>query len=323
MKGLAGRCRGVVQGRGGVLQKLKDGRNPKGRTLAGGANLACGGPGGRGPGGGVGSWCDVVDELERDGLGVDQPPARCETVAGVRAQFCWTSSVADAVSLIKTSSQIMPSNQSFLASSSPARGVMQKSLRIGCVIVSGGMIVPSSPFFKHATACLTRALLPACACLRPWCPYVDVCKRAREWAELWALLAGLQATILSARCSPGRSTGPRCHRCSSRTKSPMRHSRRRSKTWRSRRVRRRQRLHWSRTWTRWSLFLTCSYSPRIGELHEIQLMSKAPTSEREKAHQINFLSLGFLILTVPPPPSSPPLSQHTSPPKWYYTHTSS
>ena len=35
VKGLAGRCRGVVQGRGGVLQKFKDGRNPKdGRWLA-------------------------------------------------------------------------------------------------------------------------------------------------------------------------------------------------------------------------------------------------------------------------------------------------
>ena len=35
VKGLAGQCRGVVHSRGGVLKKLKDGRNPKdGRWLA-------------------------------------------------------------------------------------------------------------------------------------------------------------------------------------------------------------------------------------------------------------------------------------------------
>ena len=54
-KGLAGRCRGVMQSRSGALWKLKDGRNPKdGRS--GGANL---GPGGRGPGG-DGSWMGLV-----------------------------------------------------------------------------------------------------------------------------------------------------------------------------------------------------------------------------------------------------------------------
>ena len=52
-------------------------------------------------------WCDVVNELQRDGRGADQPPTRHEphriSVVRVRARFCWTSSVADAVSLIRTS----------------------------------------------------------------------------------------------------------------------------------------------------------------------------------------------------------------------------
>ena len=82
--------------------------NTKRRTLAGGANLACGGPGGRGPEVGW-DWRDAVDALERDGLGVDQSHAQHEShvtlqCANVR-NFCRNSSVADAVSLISTSSQ--------------------------------------------------------------------------------------------------------------------------------------------------------------------------------------------------------------------------
>ena len=73
-------------------------QEPERRRLAGRADLACGGPGGCGPGGG--DLCDDVVELERDGLGFDQPPkaARIARVIAVRvrAQFCWTSSVADA-----------------------------------------------------------------------------------------------------------------------------------------------------------------------------------------------------------------------------------
>ena len=54
-------------------------------------------------------WGDVVDELERDLLGVEPVSSATRisrvTVVHGRAQFCWTSSVADAVSLIRTSSQ--------------------------------------------------------------------------------------------------------------------------------------------------------------------------------------------------------------------------
>ena len=82
MKGLAGWCRGVVQSGSGVLRKLKDCRNPEdGRWLAEPTWHAVG-------------WAeevqvaatdtgwdrrDVVDELERDGLGVDQSQARHES----------------------------------------------------------------------------------------------------------------------------------------------------------------------------------------------------------------------------------------------------
>ena len=49
----------------------------------------------------------MVDELERDGLGVLPvlSATRISRVIAVRerAQFCWTSSVADAVSIIRTS----------------------------------------------------------------------------------------------------------------------------------------------------------------------------------------------------------------------------
>ena len=51
--GVAESCKAGV----GVLRKIKE---PKRRTLAGGANLACGGPGGRGPGGGDRSWMGLV-----------------------------------------------------------------------------------------------------------------------------------------------------------------------------------------------------------------------------------------------------------------------
>ena len=52
VKGLAERCRGIEQSRGGVLHKLKDGRNPKDGGWVAEANLACGGSecSGRGPG---------------------------------------------------------------------------------------------------------------------------------------------------------------------------------------------------------------------------------------------------------------------------------
>ena len=77
----------------GVLRKLKDGRNLKdGGTF--GANLACGGRADAVQAttkiGWV--WCDVAHELERNGLDVNM------------RNFCWTSSDADAVSFIRTSS---------------------------------------------------------------------------------------------------------------------------------------------------------------------------------------------------------------------------
>ena len=53
-------------------------------------------------------WCDVVDELERAGLGVDQSQARHESHVSpscANARFFVGPSVADAVSLIRTSSQ--------------------------------------------------------------------------------------------------------------------------------------------------------------------------------------------------------------------------
>ena len=82
MKGLGGRCRGVVQSRGGVLKKLKDGRSPKdGRWLVEPTWHA----GGRADVVQVTAtetawdWRDIVDELERDGLGVDQSQARHES----------------------------------------------------------------------------------------------------------------------------------------------------------------------------------------------------------------------------------------------------
>ena len=53
-------------------------------------------------------WRDVVDELERDGLGVDQSQVRHESrvalLCAIVRNFV-ASSVADAVSLIRTSSQ--------------------------------------------------------------------------------------------------------------------------------------------------------------------------------------------------------------------------
>ena len=61
-----------------MLKKLKDGRNPK-DGLAGGANLACCWPGGRAARETGWDWRDVVDELERDELGVDQSQARHES----------------------------------------------------------------------------------------------------------------------------------------------------------------------------------------------------------------------------------------------------
>ena len=78
VKGLAGRCRGVVQSHGGVLKKLKDGRKPKdGRWLAEPTYHAVG----RADVVQVAAtetgwdWCDSVDELERGGLGVDRSQA--------------------------------------------------------------------------------------------------------------------------------------------------------------------------------------------------------------------------------------------------------
>ena len=55
------------------------------------------------------NWCDVVDELvpkwaRREPVSSATRISRV-TVVRERAQFCWTSSVADAVSLIRTSSQ--------------------------------------------------------------------------------------------------------------------------------------------------------------------------------------------------------------------------
>ena len=98
MKGLVGRCRGIVASRSGVLRKLKDDRNRKdGRWLAkptwhavGRADVVqvAATEAGR-------DWCDVVDELERDGHGVDQSQAKHEShVSQWCAQFCWTSSVS-------------------------------------------------------------------------------------------------------------------------------------------------------------------------------------------------------------------------------------
>ena len=45
-------------------------QKPKRRTLAGGANLACGGPGGRGPGGCDGSWMGLVWLLSWSAMGL-------------------------------------------------------------------------------------------------------------------------------------------------------------------------------------------------------------------------------------------------------------
>ena len=56
----AGRCGGIVQIRGWSTPEAQGWQEPKRRTLAGGANLACGEPGGRGPGGGDGSWMGLV-----------------------------------------------------------------------------------------------------------------------------------------------------------------------------------------------------------------------------------------------------------------------
>ena len=80
VKGLAGRCRGIVQSRGGVLRKLKDGRKAKDcgwlaepiwhalrRNAADAVQAAVTQAGW--------DWCEVVHELERDGRGADQPPA--------------------------------------------------------------------------------------------------------------------------------------------------------------------------------------------------------------------------------------------------------
>ena len=76
VKGLARQCRGAVQSRGGVLKKLKGGRNPKDehwlaeptRHVVQVAATETGR-----------HWRDVVSELERDGLGVDQSQARHES----------------------------------------------------------------------------------------------------------------------------------------------------------------------------------------------------------------------------------------------------
>ena len=81
---------------------------------AGGANLACGGRNAadvvQAAATNVG-WdrCDLVHELEPDVLDVDQLHSGTTLTrrgfARNERNFCWTSSVADAVSLIGTSSQ--------------------------------------------------------------------------------------------------------------------------------------------------------------------------------------------------------------------------
>ena len=110
VKGLVGRCRGVVQSWDGVLKKLKDGRNPKdGRWLAEPTWHSVGRVTWsrwlRRKLGGTGvtwlSWS--VTGSARISLQRDTNPR--VTVVRERAQVCWTFSVADAVSLIRSSSQ--------------------------------------------------------------------------------------------------------------------------------------------------------------------------------------------------------------------------
>ena len=88
-------------------------QEPERRWQAGGANLACGGRNAADvvqAATNVG-WdrCDVVHELEPDVLDVDQLHSGTTLTrhgfARNERNFCWTSSVADAVSLIGTSSQ--------------------------------------------------------------------------------------------------------------------------------------------------------------------------------------------------------------------------
>ena len=89
---------------GGALWKLKGGRNPKdGRWLAEPIWHAVGGTdvvqvtameGGW-------DWRDVVDGLERDGLGVDQTQARRVTGVRGRAQFEWPGCENDQGGFIK------------------------------------------------------------------------------------------------------------------------------------------------------------------------------------------------------------------------------
>ena len=57
VKWLAGQCCGIVQGPGWCAAEAQDGRNPKRRQKLDGTDVTC-----------------VVRELERDGLGVGQPP---------------------------------------------------------------------------------------------------------------------------------------------------------------------------------------------------------------------------------------------------------
>ena len=95
---------GTLSCRGGVLRKLKAGRNPKdGGWLAGGVSAR--GVRGRGPGcdegwmGCCSATCSVLISLQ-GGTDSHESQQRAQ-----RATLCWTSSVVDAVSLIRTSPQ--------------------------------------------------------------------------------------------------------------------------------------------------------------------------------------------------------------------------
>ena len=82
MKGLAGRCRGVVQSRSGVLRKLKNFRNRRDRRWLAEPTLHAMGRADEVQVAATDAgwdWRDVVDELERDGLGVDHSQARHES----------------------------------------------------------------------------------------------------------------------------------------------------------------------------------------------------------------------------------------------------
>ena len=77
--GLAGRCRGVVQSLWSTPE-APEWQEPKRRTLAGGANAVGQVDVVQAAATEVGwDWCDVVHELECDGLGVDRFQARDES----------------------------------------------------------------------------------------------------------------------------------------------------------------------------------------------------------------------------------------------------